>query len=397
MTDTAPHPSSAPYGTERFARAGRSLAMATLFAFALLASALVIWVNQPGFNGEAIHSEFSVFWAAGRLALAGNWAGAFDPATLDAARALDPGLHSEPMLWNYPPLYHVLVAPLGLLPFSAAWILFDIAMLAAFAAALRRAAGGVPGVWTFALAAPAVAICLGLGQNALLTTAILVAMWEALRLRAFAAAGLLAALLSIKPQLCLLVPFALMAMGHWRAIGFGALGMAAIIGASLVIPGLDYWRSFFDASAATTEWFRAGAFKEPLMITWYAALTFAGVARDTALILQVPVTLAVLAVVVLVMRSGASHDLKGAVLLLGVPLAIPYAFYYELALAVGAAVYLVRAGLARGWRRVLPAALWAAPVPGLAMLGGWGFFFAAPLLTFAFGVAAAGALGRRTT
>ena len=344
---------------------------AALMALAFLANTarMVIEINAPGFDGQAVQIDFTAFWAAARLALAGNPVAAFDPDLLRAAQALPSGQPPGDLLWLYPPAWHIVILPLGYLPFSAAYIAYSAIALIAFAAALRPLAAPVPGGVALVLAGPAVLIILLLGNNSLLWTAGLVAALAAIAGGRAVLAGLLIALLTLKPQLGLLVPFALAFGGHWRTVLWACIGTGVIAAASTAIMGLGYWGHFFTMLRFMSELMQADVVRFERMMTWYALLRLGGAGHDLALPVQLAVTALTAGAVAWVWsRPGAGADIKAATLCIAIPLATPYAYHYEMTLTLIAALFLVRDGFGatRGARLWL-LALWLGPVPALVL------------------------------
>ncbi len=164
--------------------------------------------------GQSAPNDISIFWAAAKLALEGAPAAAFDLETLTAARNLP---HDLPpvayrMAWSYPPQFHALILPLGLMPFLAAWILLAVVGIAAFWIAMRRL---IPDsrIVTVACASPAVLMCAIQGQTSLIVGALLAGFLVTLRAERPASAGLLLGALTIKPQFGPLLPLALLSAG----------------------------------------------------------------------------------------------------------------------------------------------------------------------------------------
>jgi len=359
-----------------------------LAGFLLYAAWLVVTVNGAGFDGAAIKIDFTAFWAAAKLAVAGMPLAAFDPNALRAALALPSDAPPGDLLWLYPPAWHVVVLPLGLLPFSAAYLVFSAVTLAAFAAATRRLAAPLPGGLALVLAAPAVIIILTLGNNSLLWTAGLVAALGALGQGRAALAGLLIALLTVKPQLGVLIPVALVAGGHWRTIAWAAAGTLAVVALSTAIMGAAYWPQFFTAVRFMSGLMETEIVRFERMMTWYALARLGGAGHGTAFALQLAVTAACVLAIAWIWRRPATLDLKAAALCTAIPLATPYAYHYEMTLTLAAALFLARDGFgaspgARLWLLVL----WLGPVPGLALLNhAPPVLYAAPLLTATLGL-----------
>lgn len=363
-----------------------ALLAAALMAFAFLANTarMVMEINAPGFDGQAIQLDFTAFWAAAKLAVAGDAVSAFDPNLLRAAQQLPSDQPPGDLLWLYPPAWHIAILPLGYLSFSAAYVVYSAVAFAAFAAALRPLAAPVPGGVALVLAGPAVLIVLTLGNNSLLWTAGLVAALGAMAERRAVLAGLLIALLTLKPQLGLLIPFALAFGGHWRTVLWACVGAGVIVALSTAVMGLGYWDQFFAMLRFMSELMQTEIVRFERMMTWYALLRLGGAGHDLAMPVQLAVTAAAAASVAWVWsRRGASADIKAATLCIAIPLATPYAYHYEMTLTLVAALFLARDGFGatRGARLWL-LALWLGPVPGLALLGHLPpALYAAPLLT----------------
>lgn len=358
------------------------------FGIVVYLLSVVIRVNLPGFGGDSIKIDFAAFWAAAKLALGGEAAAAFDPNRLQEAMALPPDTPGGEMLWLYPPAWHVAVMPFGLLPFSAAFVLYSAIAYLAFAASVRRLAAPLPGGVALMLAGPAMVLILQFGNNSLLWTAGLVAALVALANGRAAVAGGLIALLTLKPQLGILIPVALVSCGHWRTIAWATAGTLAIAALSTVAMGADYWLHWIDMIHTMTGFMETALVRFNLMITWYALARYYGVGHEIAFALQIAVLLAAAAAVAWVWRRPVTADLRAATLCVAIPVATPYAWHYEMSLVLVAAMFLARDGFgatkgARAWLF----ALWLGQVPGLALLPYVPpALYAAPLLTATLGL-----------
>ncbi len=129
--------------------------------------------NAPG-------TDYMVYWSAARAAMEGNFALLNDPAALTAQinRQFQGWLTAPLPLhpWLYPPHFLIILMPFAILPFPASYLAFQVASFAAAAAAglhwARCARWRV--LWLVGLALmPATAFNLIVGQNALLTLALL--------------------------------------------------------------------------------------------------------------------------------------------------------------------------------------------------------------------------------
>ena len=181
-------------------------AAAAIVGLILVRAALAgLWFRPPQ-DGKGM-VDFAEFWGAGRMVLHGRAADAYEWVRLRAE--ISRGLGAQPygsLPFRYPPPMLVLLAPLGALPYAAAFEAWTALALVAYLLAVR----GVSRHWTAlapALAAPGVLATLTIGQNGLFTAALLGGGLALLDRRPLAAGALLG-VLCVKPQLAVLVPVA---------------------------------------------------------------------------------------------------------------------------------------------------------------------------------------------
>jgi hypothetical protein len=93
------------------------------------------------------------------------------------------------------------------------------------------------------LCSPAAIFCLISGQSSLLTTAMLLAIMACLDRRPLVA-GVLIGLLTLKPQLGVLLPVMLIASGRWRVFFIASAVALALAAATTVIFGAQVWSDF---------------------------------------------------------------------------------------------------------------------------------------------------------
>nr|WP_248281508.1 glycosyltransferase family 87 protein [Aromatoleum petrolei] len=244
--------------------------------------------------------------------------------------------------WMYPPSFILLVLPLAYLPYLVAWAGWLGVTALPYLLSLRRILPerlGLP----FALAAPPALFNVMYGQTGFLTAGLIGAGLLLLRNRPLWG-GLLIGLASVKPHFGVLIPFALLAGGHWRAFAAASTSVLGLVALSVLALGDDPWFAFIGTSLFHLDAFTVGAFALPAMVTPWSAARLAGMTIDQAWVLQCLVSALMLAIVTWVWWRGrrhtGSHGLQAAVLCLATPLALPLAFLYDLALIVPAAAWL---------------------------------------------------------
>lgn len=190
----------------------------------------------------AVAEDLVAFHRAGEMALRGGGAAAYDPAAFREGLAG----HQKGLLWLNPPHAYFAMAPIAALSYGAAkalWIALGVAALfGLFAMANLKS----PMFLALALLSPAMLISIMLLQ---LGGLVAVGLSAALLLadRRPVIAGIILALLTMKPQYGLMVPVFLIAAGCWRAAFSAVLATVALIIASAIFFGLESWSSFADA------------------------------------------------------------------------------------------------------------------------------------------------------
>jgi hypothetical protein len=331
----------------------------------------------------ALNTDFLAFFSFPRFAAAHPVAQIYQAAKLqDFQQALYPGFHSfYPFL--YPPTFLLVGWWLKFCSFPVAqgiWtaagaLLLLLACWVFFAPARRFAMVAM-------LASPASLINFMTGETAYFTSALL--LFGCGTLRRFPVwAGVAFGLLTLKPQLGVLVPFALVACGQWRAIWAAAAVTAGLIALSCLAfpPGLWLvWARTLPVYQA--QYFSGSGLNLNILVTPAANLVALGASPAAAWAVQLAASVAVACGVFWCFRR-ARWPLALAALLCGGFLAVPHAYAYD-TIPLSAALALLPA---RGWAKptvlLLAAAVYLAP---LLLLSPWHhWFFYAPLEMLLFG------------
>jgi hypothetical protein len=300
-------------------------------------------------KGKPLGYDFITFWSASHLALTGHAQDAYNiPLLLKTAQIAVPAAQVV-YIWSYPPSFYLIVLPLALLPYIAAFWTFMFSTLGAYLLVLRRIIQGSTAMWCLA-SFPGLWVNLIQGQNAFLTAALAGAALLGVERRPLLA-GLFIGLLAIKPHLAILFPVALIAIGAWRtlitsaltAIVFTATG-TAILGATVLkrfIANLDHTRLFLEN----------GSLPWAKMPTMFAFLRLLGIPVTGAYVIHFVVAVCAVIVVWHVWRHCQNQNLRGAALMTATFLVSPYVFDYDLAWLAFPIAWLALEGLRNGWLR----------------------------------------------
>ena len=220
--------------------------------------------------------------------------------------------------------------PLSSLNYLAALAVWLFIPLAALLAILYKIVPDRLTVW-LALASIATAQNLFYGQGAFLIAVLLGGGLLLLDDYPVLAGMLFSLVLNYKPHLGLLLPVALLAGRHWRALGALAAAAAALVVASAWVLGPETWLAFWhDLPVMRAQLAEANLWDR--MPTVFGSLRLWGSGAGPALLWQIIVSVAVLAGVFWVWRRRASLPLRAAVLVLGTLLVTPHALNYDLTL-----------------------------------------------------------------
>jgi hypothetical protein len=357
-----------------------TVALALALGYAVLLAGSVLqgfWLVDP--DGRPIVNDFAALWSAGRLALDGTPALAWDAAAAKhvvVAATGRPFPDHYPMF--YPPPFLLLAVPFALLPLLPAMLAWLAVTAPLYLLTIRAIVGGWAGVLV-ALGFPAALWNVTATQNGFLTAALLGGALVALPRRPVLA-GCLFGLMTYKPQFGLLIPLVLVVGGHWRTIGAAAGTAVALAAASWLAFGTAPWLAFVEAMPAARETFLVLG-----LGNWWKLQSMFGLVRALgggealAWTLHAGLGLIVAVGVCRLWRSRAPHGLKAAALATAALLVTPYVYIYDMTLLAVPVAFLLRLGLDDGFLPDEPA--------GFAVVVA--FLLAYPFCPVQFGLAAA--------
>ncbi len=330
----------------------RAVAWATVLLVlqAMLLLFLALWQHGVFFAVETpSSSDFVSFYAAGKLALAGTPALAYDQAAHYIAQQQARVEGAPYQFFFYPPVFLLLCSALATLPYFVAYALFQCATLSLFLLMMRRVLNEPGWAWLIpVLAFPPVLWTIGLGQNAFLTAA-LFAGFTLLIDRRPGIAGILLGLLCYKPHFGLLAPIALLAGKRWHAIGAATATVIGLIALSALLFGLDTWRAYLDAFAGSQSVYTSGRIDPAGMVTLFGGALLFGLGAKTAYALQTVAALGAAALLAFVWRNAPSQSTRAAILPIATLLAVPLALLYDQLLALVAMAWMLREARSSGF------------------------------------------------
>lgn len=289
-------------------------------------------------TGMVVGRDFLNFWMAGRAAFEAEPGRYYQPETYTAL--LEQMLGGRYMQqWSYPPMVLLFAAPFAALPYLAAyavWTALGVGLLWC-AVRLYRPAPGL--TWTLMLS-PAALLCFYCGQNALLTSAALLAAFHWRAARPWLA-GLLIGLLCVKPQVAILLPVLLLAERNWRCMAAASITVLALIGTVTALYGVglleSYWQIGMPAQGQVLR--EPAAVIAALMPTVFIQFWLLGFSYAPAMALQFGCSVAVVLLAYRAFRREAAPEVKLLLLAVGTVLATPYLLSYDV-LLLGAACLL---------------------------------------------------------
>jgi Glycosyltransferase family 87 len=318
--------------------------------------------------GRPLGTDFSNVWTAGKMALNGQAAQAWDwQSHLEVQRKT----HHDPNIpfygWHYPPPFLLIAASLALFPYLMALILWQVSTLALAIKTVRAIVPDSKAI-LIALGCPVVLVCFGHGHNGFLTGALLCGGLLLLDKRPWIA-GILLGCMIYKPQFGLVLPVVMLIGGHWRAIMSATIAALLLSLITIVLWGLPVWSAFIDSLPLTQSVvIEQGSTGWEKIQSVYSAVRNWGGSIALGWGVQSAATLIAIAGTALIAR-GQSLFCRNAVVIAAALLATPYCLDYDLVPLEMGLAFLIVDGRERGfldWEKSLYALVWAIPSFGRA-------------------------------
>ena len=308
---------------------------APLLIFHVARQFQVDWTDGAG---APLGEDFLNFWSGAYLSMTGQWPVIYDFEAFHRFENSIVGGVIGLYHYSYPPVTWLVTAPVALLPYPVAWLVWQLGGWAAFATAIRRIA---PRHWLLlSLAPPAVFINATGGQNGCWLAAAV--GWGLILLKDRPlTAGAILALFVVKPQLGWLIPIALLAGGERRALLGFVVAAAALLALSVAAFGPAAWLAYAErAQVLTKVILEHGSGTWHRMLSVFVFVRHAGSTAAVAYAVQAIASLAAAAMVARcwwVRRAGPEAY---AVLTLGLLASALYVSDYDCVMASLAAAWL---------------------------------------------------------
>jgi hypothetical protein len=256
--------------------------------------------------------------------------------------------------------------PLAFLPYLPAYLVWCALGMALYLAAASDG-GRRPERLLMLVVAPAGWINIFAGQSGFLTAALMIAGLAGLDRRPLLS-GICFGLLTIKPQLGVLIPLMLVLTQQWRAILAAAVTVAALVIATGLLFGFAIWPEYFrQVMPLQSEILTAGQGIFTIMMpTVFMNARIAHLPLDIAWALQIATSIAAVAAVAWTYWRRRDPVLSAALLVTASFLVTPYAFNYDM-VVFGWVVALLREKGGAPLDDRLALAVWTLPVMAMVM------------------------------
>jgi hypothetical protein len=327
--------------------------------------------------GGRLNSDFMAFWSFPRFASLHDVRLIYDAASLNPfQKQLYPGFDSfYPYL--YPPTLLLPTWWLKFFPFGIAeliWTLAGVLLLTAAVPLLFARHRLV--ILAALLASPAALINAATGETAFFTTTLALAGFGLLPRRPVLA-GIAFGLLTLKPQLGVLIPFFLLARGEWHAIIAACLTAGTLAAFSCLVLPPDMWRLWVQTLPQyQSDYFNSTGLNLNIITTPAANLVVLGLAPRLAWMVQLLCGIGIAGLVAWMARR-TPYNFAVAALLVGTFLAQPHAYAYDSVL-VPAAMALCFSPRLPSWAVALGVLVYVMPLMLLTAYS-HSFLYAFPL------------------
>lgn len=322
--------------------------MASVWVGTAVVTTLTVYIRASiGKNGIAIGGDFMAFYAAAKASLAGSAIEIYDRAHFHSLLAQLFPAREFPFSLHYPPTFLLLVAPFAVLPYLAAFAVWSICFAAGYFLIMRRHVRD-PLVLFAIFASPSAYVAFVTGQTGFVT-AILISLAVVYPKTRPTLAGVAGGLLTIKPQLGLLIPVAFVAASCWRAFFTAAVTVMVLVAISLVAFGAEAWRAFFGSLHQSAVALDGLNLQMGKTATLYSAVLSIGLPATLAKAIYLICVGLSAWMVWRIWRKAVEPMLLAGGLIACVFITSPYGFYYDLIMLALPLAMVAEHAVRTGW------------------------------------------------
>jgi alpha-1,2-mannosyltransferase len=336
-------PSASGLGLMNPYRMGCLLVLA--FGYAQILGFLSLAVQSGGIvsPGLPYGADYTSFYAASKLMLAGTPALVYDNAVHEATQTALFGEDIGYFAYFYPPIYMLYCLPMALVGYMPSLILWLGITFAFFFVTMRIYAQGVVDAVPI-LSFGGTQFTFLVGQNAFLTTGLMGSGLMLLEKRPYLA-GLCFGLLAYKPHLGILIPFFLLAAGQWRAIIAAGITVLALAGLSVALFGIETWQGFLHNAPSAVLALETSKVGDTKMHSLFGALRMLGASLPLAYGAQTLLTISIVGIVMgMAWRMRTRITDMAPLVATGALLITPFVLAYDMTLMALPLLWLLKQG-----------------------------------------------------
>jgi hypothetical protein len=281
-------------------------------------------------------TDFFAIWSFAKFAMAHGARHIYDNSVMHDFQM---DLGSSPTFnlpYAYPPSFLLFIIPLGFMSYYVAFGFWTLGtFLLYYMASVHKRVGRDTIFLT--LFAPATIITFVTGQTGFLSSAFILGGFR-LAMNRPILSGILFGLASIKPQLGILIPIALVSARRWRSVAAATATIVALVFASSLAFGWASWPLWLANLVAHADW--AADASSRFSATIVGNLTLFGVDLRVARTAQACAGIVVAVTIWCCFRRGVTAFGTAAVLV-GTFLATPYAFVYDMPMVTNGALAVI--------------------------------------------------------
>ncbi len=301
--------------------------------------------------------DFANYWIAAKIIFEGDILSIFNQSDYIVHLKKEFGSQYPWHNWSYPPSFLLFIAPLYLFPYLVALPVFLLSTFALFflgakafsrehnSRYLQTLSPWKTPVFAWLVIAPILSNIL-YTQNGFLTSGLML-LGLALRYKKPFLAGICIGLLTIKPQLGILIPFLLLFERNWTAIFSACLTSMFLVIASITIFGFEAWQNYIEITvpyqSLIMTTYGGGTEYLAMMLSGFIGARNIGIEGAYSWALHSAFAIPALLLTFIVFYKSKDTQKRATTLVIATFIITPYAFNYDAGvLSVICALYGLR-------------------------------------------------------